>query len=42
VIVGSGSHLFDAGLDTATWAMKDVVVTNESVAILTYVRPSGR
>lgn len=42
VIVGSGSHLFDAGLDTATWAMKDVVVTNEGVAILTYVRPSGR
>lgn len=42
VIVGSGSHLFDAGLDTARWTFKDVTVTKEGVAILTYVRPSGR
>ncbi len=41
VIVGSGSHLFDAGLDTATWALKDVAVTKEGVAILKYVRRSG-
>jgi len=42
VIVGAGSHLFDAGLDTARWTFKDVTVTKEGVAILTYVRPSGR
>jgi dihydrofolate reductase len=41
VIVGSGGHLFDAGLDTALWALKDVAVTKEGVAILTYVRSSG-
>jgi dihydrofolate reductase len=42
VIVGSGSHLFDAGLDTATWSLREVTVTKEGVAILIYVRPSGR
>jgi dihydrofolate reductase len=41
VIVGSGSHLFDAGLDTARWALADVTVTNEGVVVLTYGRVVG-
>lgn len=42
VIVGSGSHLFDAGLDTAIWSLKDVAVTDEGVAILTYGRSTAQ
>jgi dihydrofolate reductase len=41
VIVGAGSHLFDAGLDTARWSLKDVATTAEGVVIVTYDRLSG-
>jgi dihydrofolate reductase len=42
VIVGAGSHLFDAGLDTSLWNFVDVATTKEGVVILTYQRRSGR
>jgi dihydrofolate reductase len=41
VIVGAGSHLFDAGLDTSSWNLVDVATTKEGVVILTYQRRSG-
>jgi dihydrofolate reductase len=42
VIVGAGSHLFDAGLDTSLWNFVDVATTKEGVVILTYQRRSDR
>jgi dihydrofolate reductase len=41
VIVGSGSHLFDAGLDPSLWNFIDVATTKEGVVILTYQRRIG-
>lgn len=42
VIVGSGNHLFDAGLDSSLWNLGDVTTTSEGVVILTYQRRRGR
>ncbi len=42
VIVGAGSHLFDAGLDTSLWNFADATTTNEGVVILTHRRHLGR
>jgi dihydrofolate reductase len=41
VIVGAGSHLFDAGLDPSLWNFIDVATTNEGVVILMYQRRVG-
>jgi dihydrofolate reductase len=38
VIVGAGSHLFDAGLDPSLWSLGDVESTKEGVVVLTYRR----
>jgi dihydrofolate reductase len=38
VIVGAGSHLFDAGLDPSLWNLGDVESTKEGVVVLTYRR----
>jgi dihydrofolate reductase len=38
VIVGAGSHLFDAGLDTSLWNFIDLATTKEGVVVLTYQR----
>jgi dihydrofolate reductase len=39
IIVGSGTRLFDEGLDTSRWQLKDVERTGEGVVVLTYRRP---
>lgn len=38
IIVGSGTRLFDEGLDTSRWHLKDVERTSEGVVVLTYRR----
>jgi dihydrofolate reductase len=42
VIVGAGSHLFDAGLDPSLWNLGDVATTQEGVVVLTYQRRQGQ
>jgi dihydrofolate reductase len=39
IIVGSGARLFDEGLETSRWQLKDVERTSEGVVVLTYRRP---
>ncbi len=42
VVVGAGSHLFDAGLDPSWWNLGDVATTKEGVVILTYRQRTDR
>lgn len=39
IVVGSGTRLFDEGLDTSRWQLKDVERTEEDVVVLRYRRP---
>jgi dihydrofolate reductase len=39
IVVGSGTRLFEQGLTSSRWLLKDVERTEEGVVILTYRRP---